>query len=209
MARRLISSGSAFESAIGYSRAVVSGDWVFVSGCTGYIYLSVCLQHVSTYATSLLLPFPLSHIPCLPTYLSSSPSPRTTNATKLNRTKIYMKKKTSYDYAANTLPTGVVDQAEQCLRNIAAALTEANASVDDVVRVRYILPDRRDFPLVWPVLRRWFAAARPAATMMQAGLLEEAMKIEVEVTARKGEGGAGGEAGEKMSDASEADVVNL
>lgn len=101
MARRLISSGSAFESAIGYSRAVVSGDWVFVSGCTGYIYLSVCLQHVSTYATSLLLPFPLSHIPCLPTYLSSSPSPRTTNATKLNRTKIYMKKK----LATTTQPT--------------------------------------------------------------------------------------------------------
>lgn len=44
---------------------------------------------------------------------------------------------------------------------------------------------------------------------MQAGLLEEAMKIEVEVMARKREGGAGGEAGEKMSDASEADVVNL
>lgn len=32
---RLISSGSTFESQIGYSRAVVSGDWVFVSGCTG------------------------------------------------------------------------------------------------------------------------------------------------------------------------------
>lgn len=36
MARRLISSGSTFESQIGYSRAVVSGSWVFVSGCTGY-----------------------------------------------------------------------------------------------------------------------------------------------------------------------------
>ena len=37
MARILISSGSAFESAIGYSRAVVTGEWVFVSGCTGYV----------------------------------------------------------------------------------------------------------------------------------------------------------------------------
>lgn len=36
--RRLISSGSTFESQIGYSRAVVSGDWVFVSGTTGYDY---------------------------------------------------------------------------------------------------------------------------------------------------------------------------
>lgn len=36
--RRLISSGSVFEANIGYSRAVVDGDWVFVSGTTGYDY---------------------------------------------------------------------------------------------------------------------------------------------------------------------------
>lgn len=54
-----------------------------------------------------------------------------------------------------------------------------------VVRVRYILPDRTLFPLTWPVLRRWFGEVRPAATMIQAGLSEEAMKIEIEVTARK------------------------
>ena len=38
MQRRLISSGSEFENAIGYSRAVVDGDWIFVSGTTGYDY---------------------------------------------------------------------------------------------------------------------------------------------------------------------------
>jgi len=38
MARKLISSGSTFEQEIGYSRAVVDGDWVFVSGTTGYDY---------------------------------------------------------------------------------------------------------------------------------------------------------------------------
>ena len=38
MTRRLISSGSTFEEKIGYSRAVVQGDWVFVSGTTGYNY---------------------------------------------------------------------------------------------------------------------------------------------------------------------------
>lgn len=37
-ARRLISSGSTFEADIGYSRAVVAGDWVFVSGTTGFDY---------------------------------------------------------------------------------------------------------------------------------------------------------------------------
>jgi enamine deaminase RidA (YjgF/YER057c/UK114 family) len=36
MTRKLISSGSTFESQIGYSRAVVAGDWVFVSGTTGF-----------------------------------------------------------------------------------------------------------------------------------------------------------------------------
>jgi len=36
--RRLISSGSTFEREIGYSRAVVDGDWIFVSGTTGYNY---------------------------------------------------------------------------------------------------------------------------------------------------------------------------
>lgn len=42
--RRLISSGSTFESKIGYSRAVVSGDWVFVSGTTGYDYSTMTIS---------------------------------------------------------------------------------------------------------------------------------------------------------------------
>lgn len=41
MARQLIRSGSSFEQAIGYSRAVVVGDWVFVSGTTGYDYTTM------------------------------------------------------------------------------------------------------------------------------------------------------------------------
>jgi enamine deaminase RidA (YjgF/YER057c/UK114 family) len=39
--RRSISSGSAFEQAIGYSRAVQHGDWVFVSGTTGFDYATM------------------------------------------------------------------------------------------------------------------------------------------------------------------------
>jgi enamine deaminase RidA (YjgF/YER057c/UK114 family) len=42
--RRLISSGSTFESQIGYSRAVVSGDWVLVSGTTGYDYSTMTIS---------------------------------------------------------------------------------------------------------------------------------------------------------------------
>jgi enamine deaminase RidA (YjgF/YER057c/UK114 family) len=43
MKRRLISSGSTFEQEIGYSRAVVQGDWVFVSGTTGFDYSTMTL----------------------------------------------------------------------------------------------------------------------------------------------------------------------
>ena len=43
MTRHLISSGSSFEQEIGYSRAVVAGDWVFVSGTTGFDYASMSI----------------------------------------------------------------------------------------------------------------------------------------------------------------------
>jgi enamine deaminase RidA (YjgF/YER057c/UK114 family) len=44
MPRRLISSGSSFEKSIGYSRAVVDGDWVLVSGTTGFDYSTMTIQ---------------------------------------------------------------------------------------------------------------------------------------------------------------------
>ena len=43
MPRKLISSGSTFEAKIGYSRAVVAGDWVFVSGTTGFDYSTMSI----------------------------------------------------------------------------------------------------------------------------------------------------------------------
>ncbi|MBA3479145.1 MAG: RidA family protein [Lautropia sp.] len=44
MTRRLISSGSTFEDSIAYSRAVVAGDWVFVSGTTGFDYRTMTIS---------------------------------------------------------------------------------------------------------------------------------------------------------------------
>jgi len=44
MTRRLISSGSTFEKEIGYSRAVVEGEWVFVSGTTGFNYATMSIS---------------------------------------------------------------------------------------------------------------------------------------------------------------------
>jgi len=43
MSRLLISSGSTFEAEIGYSRAVVDGEWVFVSGTTGFDYATMTI----------------------------------------------------------------------------------------------------------------------------------------------------------------------
>ncbi|KOV11258.1 acetyltransferase [Streptomyces sp. XY431] len=90
---------------------------------------------------------------------------------------------TGYDYTTMTIADGVVEQAEQCLRNIGAALEEAGCTFADVVRVRYLLPEREDFEPCWPVLRRTFGDVRPAATMLVTGLADERMRIEIEVDA--------------------------
>ncbi|PTW45276.1 Rid family hydrolase [Rhodovulum kholense] len=92
---------------------------------------------------------------------------------------------TGYDYATMTMPAAVETQCANALATIAAALAEAGATLDDVVRVRYILPDPADWPACWPVVSAAFARARPAATMISAGLQEPEMKIEIEVTARR------------------------
>jgi enamine deaminase RidA (YjgF/YER057c/UK114 family) len=92
---------------------------------------------------------------------------------------------TGFDYEAMTISDDIVEQTERCLRNIAAALAQADATLADVVRVTYLLPDGGDFPRCWPVLRKHFGEIRPAATMMQVGLADPRMKIEIEVTALK------------------------
>lgn len=97
---------------------------------------------------------------------------------------VFVSGTTGYDYATMTLPDGIEDQCRNTLANIAAALAQAGCGLDDVVRVRYILPDRREFPMLWPQLSAAFATARPAATMIEARLMEDAMRIEIEVTAR-------------------------
>lgn len=91
---------------------------------------------------------------------------------------------TGNDHATMTTPESVVDQCELALGHIAAALQNAGASFADVVRVHYILPDRGDFEVCWPLLRAAFGDNPPAATMIEAGLIDPAMKIEIEVTAR-------------------------
>lgn len=123
--RKLISTGSTFEENIGYSRAVVHGDWIFVSGTTGY------------------------------------------------------------DYTTMKISDDIVEQAEQCMTNIVETLSKANAKLSDVVRVTYILPDASQFDLCHPTLKKYFGLIKPAATMLSAGLANDQMLIEIEVTAIK------------------------
>jgi enamine deaminase RidA (YjgF/YER057c/UK114 family) len=98
---------------------------------------------------------------------------------------IFVAGTTGFNYETMAISEDVVEQAEQCMQNIGAALTEAGGGWHDVVRVRYILPNRQDFEPCWPVLRRYLGEVRPAATMIVAGLSDERMRIEIEVTARR------------------------
>lgn len=125
-----ISSGSTFEKTIGYSRAVIDGGMVYVSGTTGY------------------------------------------------------------DYATMTLPEDAAIQARNALATIARVLEQAGGSLRDVLRVHYYLADRADWPAIMPVLGEIFGDIRPTATLLVTGLMEPEMKIEIEVTARLGAGGA-------------------
>lgn len=99
---------------------------------------------------------------------------------------VFVSGTTGFDYATMTIDDDVVAQTDRCLLNIDAALRQAGASLADVVRVTYILPDASEFERTWPVLQRHFGAVRPAATMISAGLADPRMKIEIEVTARIG-----------------------
>lgn len=97
---------------------------------------------------------------------------------------VFVSGTTGYDYSTMTIAPGAVEQCEQAFRNIAAALEQAGASMDDVVRATFIVPDRADWEPCWPVVKKWFATARPASTLLHAGLQTDAMRIEIEVTAR-------------------------
>jgi arylformamidase len=123
--RWTISSGSRFEALAGYSRAVVDGDWIFVSGTAGYAF------------------------------------------------------------PAGTIADDPADQARQCLATIAKALAEADASLADVVRIRVYVSERAHVMPVSRVLGEAFSDPRPANTTIVCGFAEEAMKVELEVTALK------------------------
>lgn len=99
---------------------------------------------------------------------------------------IYVAGTTGYDYQTMEMPEDVVEQAQNALTTIDNVLEEADSSLSDVLRVRYYLTDPADIEKVAPVLEEFFGSVRPAATMVIVQLIDPAMKIEVELTARKG-----------------------
>lgn len=123
--RWTISSGSKFEEMAGYSRAVVDGEWVFVSGTAGY------------------------------------------------------------DFRDGSISDDAAEQTRQSLATIARALEQADASLADIVRVRVYVAERADIMAVSRVLGETFSDPRPTNTTIVCGFAEEAMKVELEVTALK------------------------
>jgi len=98
---------------------------------------------------------------------------------------IFVSGTTGYDYKTMQISNDITVQTEQCIKNIEKALQEADASLVDIVRLTYILPQADEFERCWPVLKKYFGGIRPAATMISAGLADDKMKIEIEATAVK------------------------
>ena len=126
MARRLIRGGSKFEDLASFSRAVVDGEMIYVSGTTGL------------------------------------------------------------DPATGKFADDVVAQTEMAFRHIEAALDQAGASLSDVLRVVVYIADRGHLMPVCDVVGRKFKDVRLANTTVVAQLAVPDMKVEIEVTARRG-----------------------
>lgn len=90
---------------------------------------------------------------------------------------------TGFDYSKMTISNDLLEQAEQCFKNIEAALQQAGSSMKDVVRVTYVFPETGDFEKCWPVMRKYLGDVRPSAMMLTAGLSDPRMKIEIQATA--------------------------
>ncbi len=125
-AKRQFISLSEGEKTYAMSRAVVQGDWCFVSGTVGY------------------------------------------------------------DYTTGEIPEDVAQQTMNTFANIQAALKAGGFELGHTIRVQYTLTDRADVEKVLPVIRQHFGKILPAATMVIADLVDERMKVEIEVTAYRG-----------------------
>ena len=114
------------EKAYAMSRAVIQGDWCFVSGTVGY------------------------------------------------------------DYSKGELPESAAQQTSNAFANIMAAIKETDFELGHTIRVQYTVSDRKYVKEILPVIKQDMGNILPAATMVIAGMVDEKMKVEVEVTCFKG-----------------------
>jgi len=114
------------EKAYAMSRAVIQGDWCFVSGTVGY------------------------------------------------------------DYSKGELPESAAQQTSNAFANIMAAIKETDFELGHTIRVQYTVSDRKYVKEILPVIKQYMGNIMPAATMVIAGMVDEKMKVEVEVTCFKG-----------------------
>ena len=121
---RRIYSGSPYESAAGYARAVIEGDIAYVSGTTGL------------------------------------------------------------DPDTGMLPESVEDQTLMAFSVISRALKQAGCSMADLLRIRVFVTSREEFDRIKPIIREQCLVAQPANTTVICDLVDERMRVEIEVTAR-------------------------
>jgi enamine deaminase RidA (YjgF/YER057c/UK114 family) len=97
---------------------------------------------------------------------------------------VYVSGTTGFNYHTMQISPDLAEQTEQALNNIADALKQAGASLDDVVKVTYYLTAKGQFEIIGPIVGRHFARAKPAASAVLVGLVDDRMLIEIEVMAR-------------------------
>ncbi|MEM7445168.1 MAG: RidA family protein [Pseudomonadota bacterium] len=130
MSRRGISTGSSFEAKYGYSRAVIDDEWIFISGTTGF------------------------------------------------------------DYVTGAINEDVANQTRRALATIKEVLAQAGAAFGDVVRAQIFIADQADADRVLKTYGDIVGAevgegVRPAATAVISRLIDDRMKVEIEITARR------------------------
>ncbi|XER24967.1 RidA family protein [Algimonas porphyrae] len=87
-----------------------------------------------------------------------------------------------YDYATGDMPEDAAQQARNAFANIMAAMKAAGFELGHTIRVQYTLTSRDHIDAILPVIRQHFGKILPAATMVIADLVDERMKVEIEVT---------------------------
>lgn len=79
-----------------------------------------------------------------------------------------------------TIPDDIVEQSRLAWQNLEAQLRAADMTLDNLVKITTVLPNRGDLPAAWEARREALGDRRPASTLIVGGLANPAWKIEIE-----------------------------